>query len=89
MRPKARTKDPESSKIAGKKVKPTQAEKVLKALEKYQNCTSLELARKFKLDRYMVARRLSDLENIKKVKKAGSRKCRVNKELAVVWVTKQ
>ena len=33
-----RNNDPESSKIAGKKVKPTQAMRVLEALKKYGVC---------------------------------------------------
>lgn len=47
--------------------------------------TSAELAFMYNEDRYMVARRLPDLEKQGLVKKVGMRQCRVSGRQAVVW----
>ena len=65
--------------------KQTQAELVLNMLSGMNNFTSRELADFFKLDKYMIARRLSDLKNDGKVKVTGYRKCRVAKEMCKTW----
>ena len=47
--------------------------------------TSKELAELSKYDRYQIARRLSDLENIFRVKKGETRTCIVGGRKSVTW----
>src|SRR5262245_27766047 len=47
--------------------------------------TSRELAISAKLDRYLVARRLPDLESDGKVRKAGMRMCSISNRMCVTW----
>ena len=51
--------------------------------------TSMELASCMRLDRYMVARRLPELERAREVRKAGSRPCEVSGRSAIVWAPVQ
>lgn len=91
--PTARHTDPESSHAAAEEVKEaaaTQCEKVLEALRKYPNSTSMELAHYMRADRYMVARRLADLAAVKPgrpalVEKRGMSVCSINKRKSVRW----
>lgn len=83
----ARTTDPESSHIAGAEVEQSgiaeaQRSIVLAAVKLRQGLTSKELASQAGLDRYMVARRLSE---IKSVKKGDMRICSISKRLCVTW----
>jgi hypothetical protein len=64
-----------------------QVDQVLAALTQYPNRTSAELAAEAGFDRYMVARRLSDLEKRNKASKHPARICTVSKRRAVVWRT--
>lgn len=53
------------------------------------SATSAELARDHGLDRYLVARRLPDLEKDGRVEKEGKRQCRVTGKKGVVWRVKR
>ncbi len=62
-----------------------QKQRVLEALTQFPNSTSHELAHKSGLDRYMIARRLPDLEHNELVKKSGTRKCSISSRQVTVW----
>jgi DNA-binding MarR family transcriptional regulator len=77
----ARTTDPQSSHDAAERVRPLipgQKRLVLEALREHGPHTSKDLARLADLDRYMVARRLPDMERDGLVE-------RVPGEVPVVW----
>lgn len=65
----------------------TQCELVLEFLRAYGNPppTSLELARKAGMDRYVVAKRLPDLEKQGLARKGIARGCRVSGEKSFTW----
>ncbi len=62
----------------------TQQHQVIEMLKKSKGFTSREIAERFKQDKYMIARRLSDLKNVS-VKIIGLRKCRVTKQACLTW----
>lgn len=85
--------DPETSQIAAQrhvdsKANEHQREHVLACLRKYFGCTSSELAQHFSLDRFMVARRLPDLEKLGLAYKGNKRICAVSGSLCVTWYPK-
>lgn len=63
----------------------TQKIAVLEALRAHPGATSAELARSMKVDRYITARRLPDLERDGRVTRIGERTCRVDGTPAVIW----
>lgn len=86
----SRTTDPLSSHLAAEELqssgrRETQCRLVLEWVERFPDRTSAELARWGDLDRYMVARRLPDLERQGLVKKSGMRPCQTNGRQAVTW----
>jgi predicted HTH transcriptional regulator len=88
--PLARSTDPSTSHAAAKAVtesgqRDSQKAKVLRALQNNPRMTSQELAGVGGFDRYMVARRLPDLERDGMVRKAGERACNVSGTPAVIW----
>ena len=93
--PLARNTDPITSDIAAEKlvasgqhnIQKTQVYAALKQykLAKDRNPTSAELAQFSGLDRYMVARRLPDLQKNGLVRKVDRRVCSVTTNPAVTW----
>ena len=90
----ARNTDPVSSheaaddvQASGKQAK--QKQSVLNALKSHTDehgpATSAELARLFNMDRYMVARRLPDLEKDWTVVRRGMKRCQVSGKQATAW----
>lgn len=77
--PNARKSDPVSSKISGAAIRRSgkelsQCEAVLRLVKRFPGLTSKELAAKtWEFDRYVVARRLSTLEHLGKVRKSGEK----------------
>jgi hypothetical protein len=88
----ARRSDPESSHRAGGEItvsgrREGQLLGVLALVRKYPGSTSLELAYKsFSLDRYVVARRLPELEKAGLVSRGPLKQCGISKKLALTWV---
>lgn len=90
--PNARITDPESSHVAGEEntasgERESQMQRVLTAVRNGPGRTSLEMARINYLDRYVVARRLADLEHLGLVHKGDMRPCLCakNNRAAVTW----
>jgi hypothetical protein len=89
--PIARKTDPDSSHLAAEEVtvsgrRDAQKEIVLVAVKKYIGATSAELAAHYGFDRYMVARRLPDLEKDGDVAKGQElRVCQISGRKAVTW----
>lgn len=86
----ARCSDPSSSRAAAAEVvssgrRQKQMDVVLSLLAKRTNVTSAELAYHCGLDRYMVARRLPDLESLGLVKRGAMRRCSVGERRCVTW----
>lgn len=97
MYPLAKNTDPITSDMAAEDLIKSgnwtnQKSMVFAALKTYvtakdKNPTSAELAHASNLDRYMVARRLPDLEKDGQVRKTAIRKCAVTQKAAVTWET--
>lgn len=88
--PAARNTDPETSHLAAEENtrsgrRAVQQHAVLAAVMAQPGLTSRELAQAAGMDRYVVARRLPELEAAKIVRKGGARECRVSKRRAVTW----
>lgn len=88
--PIARETDPETSHLAAEEVttsgrRAVQQHAVLAAVMAQPGLTSRELAQAAGMDRYVVARRLPELEAAKRVRKGEARECRVSKRQAVTW----
>lgn len=89
--PIAATADPDTSKLAAKQITESgqregQCLGVLALVTKYPNCTALELSVKGRTyDRYVIGRRLSELEHGKLIRKSGTKKCGVSGKKAVTW----
>lgn len=90
--PLALKSDPTSSHIAAEEItrsglRDSQKEKILESLRKHgKPVTSLELARWFGIDRYVVARRLPDLERDKLVRRGPMRDCAIARRPAITWI---
>jgi hypothetical protein len=88
--PRSRSTDPQSSHAAAEEVKSSgrlalQQAQVLDAVRRWPGRTSRELARYIGGDRYVVARRLPELEVALKVRKGGTRLCSMGGRPAVEW----
>ena len=59
-----------------------------KAVEQYPGLTSLELATKANMCRYMLARRLPELADFSRIIRGQERRCSISKRLAVTWYPK-
>lgn len=86
----ARATDPQTSHEAadfmtasGKRA--AQQELTAKAVEQYPGHTALEIATRFRMDRYMLGRRLSECERDGTVKRGPARMCKVSKRNAHTW----
>lgn len=88
--PIARRSDPESSKAAAREITESglrvrQQTEVLRLVRAYPNRTSLELAQHGSLDRYVIARRLPELEQAGLVKRGEMRRCSIGARPALTW----
>ena len=86
--PHAATADPVTSHEAAEAAKRSglvarQAAQVLDAIRKTPGLTSAELAQRHGLDRYMVARRMSDLKHAGLVREGEPRQCQVGRGRAM------
>ena len=87
--PASRITDPDTSAesedaINASGQRATQQRVVLRLVRKYPDRTSRELAALGNVDRYMVGRRLSELEPVY-VRRGEKRRCAVNQGNAVTW----
>ena len=93
----ARNSDPHTSHAAAREAERSgraerQRQIVLRCVKRHaadRPRTSMELAACMRLDRYMVARRLPELEKARQVRKSGSRTCEVSGRTAIVWAPVQ
>jgi hypothetical protein len=90
MHTPARNTDPHTSheaaefmQASGKRA--AQQQLTATAVAQYPGLTSLELARKCKMDRYMLARRLSECEQAKQVRRGEAKRCSVSGRTALTW----
>ena len=88
--PAARNTDPHSSHDAAEHVtlsgaRARQQALAVTAVEQYPGHTSLELAQRAHMDRYMLARRLPEVERIEAVRRGQERRCSVSGRLACTW----
>ena len=87
IRPAARNSDPSTSHEADKDItldgtKERQLSQVYEAVKQWRGCTSREIAAFTDLDRYMVARRLSEHPQIAK---EGKRRCIFSGKNCCTW----
>jgi hypothetical protein len=90
--PKARSTDPETSHDAAEQVVKSglvgrQQAEVLALVRAHQGCTSAELGELLvgQGARFIVARRLPELERLGKVRRGDKRICRAHGTMAVTW----
>ena len=99
--PVSHREDPHTSTLSAREVtrggaRKRQADEVLRLVRKFPNCTSSELDRlhfmrekgEWRLDRYVIARRLPELADIKNgalVERGPARQCRVTGRMALTW----
>jgi hypothetical protein len=90
MTPAARSTDPHASHDAERHinqsgVRARQQNMAAQAVKIYAGMTSLEIAEKATLCRYMLARRLPECETAGKVYRGQERRCSVSGRLAATW----
>lgn len=88
--PIARQDDPEASHLAAEEItasgrRQNQQREVLALVVRHPGRTSLELSRAGALDRYVIARRLPELEEGGLVLRGEQRLCSVGRRLATIW----
>lgn len=88
--PVSRKYDPSSSHEAEREInrsgsRAVQQEIILSAVRNHPGHTSKELTEFCQLDRYQIARRLSDLESAGAVCKGRIRQCRIGGRNSVTW----
>ena len=86
----ARRCDPRSSQLAAAETtrsgrRDAQAQMVLSLVRLWQGRTSRELAEGARVDRYIVARRLPELERLGLVRRGEMRICSIGHRLATTW----
>ncbi|HDZ14329.1 hypothetical protein LCGC14_1069070 [marine sediment metagenome] len=86
----SRRTDPLSSKQAEKEIngnglRNRQQEVVFQAVRKYPNHTSKELCAITGINRYVLGRRLPEIEELWDVKRGPMRKCNIGNRLALTW----
>ncbi len=74
-----------AQRITDSGVRGRQHREVLELVTGYPKCTSRELAKIGQMDRYVVARRLPELERAGLVRKCGARICGIGDGRAVTW----
>jgi len=87
--PASRSTDPKTSHLAEDEIntsgaRATQQRQVLAYVQRWPGLTSRELAAKANTDRYILARRLPELEPIH-VRKGDARRCGITQRQAVTW----
>ena len=87
----AHINDPLSSHLAGAEIESSgvasnQGSQCLAAVKLYQGLTSKEISEKTGLDRYMLARRLSEIGQLEQ---GAMKVCNVSKRLSVTWWLKK
>ena len=92
-RPTHRNTDPVTSQLSDIEnetsgLRARQMKEVVEALEGYSEVTSYELAALSKIDRYTVARRLSDARECNLVVNGDKRKCKITGRMALTWNVK-
>lgn len=88
--PAARNTDPDTSHDAAAHVTASGARArqqaiAVKAVEQYPGLTSLEIAGRARMCRYMLARRLPECEEGGAVRRGQERRCSVSNRMAVTW----
>ncbi len=88
--PRARRSDPVTSHLAAQEMYETgaadrQAQSVLGMVQTRGGMTSAELAAHFHADRYMVARRLPELEARGLIRRGNPTRCRISGRQAMTW----
>lgn len=88
--PAARATDPETSHQAAEHMNETgkrrsQQYATLALVKEFPSSTSFELSRRGSLDRYQVARRMSELRTAELVEEIGSRVCKISRRHATIW----
>ena len=88
--PNSRNTDPETSHLAGQEItasgkRQSQIIKVAQIVELAPGLTSRELSRVSPMDRYTIARRLTDAETAGKVKRGNVRQCQIANRKALTW----
>jgi hypothetical protein len=84
----ARNSDPFTSREAAEFMADKRAAQqaiTAKAVEQYPGLTSLELSRRARVDRYTLARRLSECEEVGMVRRGQARRCSVSGRTALTW----
>jgi hypothetical protein len=95
LRAPASPHDPLSSRISADQVEKSglrrhQIEKVVNALRLHPDTTTMELSHRSGLDRYMIARRMSEAESLNLVVRGEKMKtCSISKKLAQTWSVKE
>jgi hypothetical protein len=90
--PIARARDPESSHLAADEITKSgarahQQHQTAAAVKQYPGCTSQELSEATGMDRYVLARRLSECETAKSVRRGEMRHCLITGRKALTWWT--
>jgi len=90
-KPASHSQDPISSfeaeeEITKSGIRGSQMREILELVKKHPRSTSRELSTLCRLDRYQIARRLSDLEFAGKVEKGRTRLCTIGQRKAVEWI---
>jgi predicted HTH transcriptional regulator len=90
--PASRRTDPDSSYSAEAEInksgtRVSQQQTIFKALFKHEGSTSMELTKWCALDRYQIARRLSDLKSAGFVRQGSIRVCKSGGRKSVTWFT--
>ena len=90
MRSNARTTDSITSHLAGYEIEATgkavaQRRLAYQAVKEYPGQTSMELAYITNMSRYMLARRLPELDGLIQGDDRYKRKCKVTGRLSVIW----
>ena len=90
MHAPARTSDPFTSHEAAEHMttsgkRAAQQALTTTAVAQYPGLTSMELAKRCRMDRYMLARRLSECEEHGQVRRGSARKCAVSGRTALTW----
>lgn len=89
--PVSATADPDTSHQAAKEITASgqregQCLGVLALVKRYPDCTAFELSVKGRTyDRYIIGRRLSELEHGKLIRKSGTKVCGISGHKACIW----
>ena len=88
--PASRTTDPASSHLAEQEHNASgnrqrQQQIVLELVKRYPNRTTMELAVLSHRCRYMIGRRVSELESAGLIHRTGSRVCSISNRTATIW----